>query len=777
MTNKKTAVPTGTNNSPSIEGRELNSHFSRFNFTKSILFILIAFSALLLLSGSAVAIDIANAVDFAEIGSNSTWNMNETYNLTGDITINADWASIGTSNDPFNGTLNGNGFNIIFHNPGAEIKTQGLFDFVNDVTFNGVNVTVNDTTLNMSDWAYDGVIAGQAITDADVKFNNCHVKFIGTNAAIYSDEDCIGGLIGYMVTSTNLTITDCTITGGSITGHRYVGGLVGEADNVTISNSNASTNLSTLSTYRAANVGGLIGETQGSEITLTNCNFTGALFPSKTQNINAGGLIGTIYVTGGTASLTNCHVSSTTIISQGQNVGGLVGLINSASVKIDGCTASDLKILGSGSNQGGLVGGAQVTNPIIISNSNATSLSITGNNATGGLLGYSTGFDITNCFADGNVTGYGRVGGLVGYVQSTADSYITDSYFNGNVHGTFGNTGGLLGMALYNTYTGMCTVFISDSYSTGTVVSDAITAGGIVGLCNDNINMSNCYSTCSVFTYDLVEATFDGIPFPNGDDYRGYGAGGLIGVVSNESNRLVVNLTDCYAVGATVSAVNNKVGGLIGSTNGNHAPGNTEVNINNSYSLVGNIQGSQNVGQIIGELDPSQPGSPNSTFDGVYVWNGIKGGPFNGNETGMSNITDNTTYLSRNYILETFAGALWLDVFKKHSAPNSGSGTGGATISNNGSDNSSGNSSNNDSDNSSDNGSENSSDNGSENSSDNGSDNGSENSSDSGSDNGSNNGSNDSDSSKIGGWRYVGIIALMIAGVAVCFVKFRGKDY
>jgi hypothetical protein len=163
-------------------------------------------------------------------------------------------------------------------------------------------------------------------------------------------------------------------------------------------------------------------------------------------------------------------------------------------------------------------------------------VNVTGSDAyIGGLVGYSYGGTVTDCFTTGSVRGQQIVGGLVGYNwRSPFESNITNSYSNCSVTGN-SCIGGLVGVnhdgALFQ------------CYSTGAVSGTGWGAGGLVG--SNGGNIVNSYSTSQVSGKQSV--------------------GGLVG--SNEYNRNGV-LAYCYSTGA-VTGDGNDVGGLVGY---NHAP-------------------------------------------------------------------------------------------------------------------------------------------------------------------------------------------------------------
>ena len=105
--------------------------------------------------------------------------------------------------------------------------------------------------------------------------------------------------------------------------------------------------------------------------------------------------------------------------------------------------------------------------------------------ATGGLVGYNTGFVVLS-YATGRVTSDRSAGGLVGYHQS---KLISGSYATGPVTSTGSPAGGLVGTIA----TPFQEATIRASYATGSV--DGSTAGGLVGHVYDEGMITASYAT------------------------------------------------------------------------------------------------------------------------------------------------------------------------------------------------------------------------------------------------------------------------------------------
>jgi len=120
-----------------------------------------------------------------------------------------------------------------------------------------------------------------------------------------------------------------------------------------------------------------------------------------------------------------------------------------------------------------------------ISNIGLIDVNITGNTLVGPLVGLAGTTSITNCYtSSGTVTGTQYVGGLVGYLFSSAS--ITNTYSNvDNVTASSNYIGGLVGRIYSST--------ILNSYSTGKVVSTNSRGGLVGGLYQSNNTITDSF--------------------------------------------------------------------------------------------------------------------------------------------------------------------------------------------------------------------------------------------------------------------------------------------
>ena len=240
---------------------------------------------------------------------------------------------------------------------------------------------------------------------------------------------------------------------------------------------------------------GLFAQSSGgailANIRLEKVNVTGGSGSSEDYSTESvGGLVGY-----GNGIVSHTFVSGTVSAGQYASVGGLVGI---GPVHIARCNAATNVWNGIMGNAGGLIGGTGAG--ASISDSKATGV-VSGYGFVGGLVGFNYVSSISHSAATGEITGDDEVtyaGGLAGInesgliatsyatgtvqcqyvcgglagIQQPSDSIpgISRSFATGNVTGS-NAAGGLIGVNNIGT--------ISDSYATG--AASAPTAGGVAG--------------------------------------------------------------------------------------------------------------------------------------------------------------------------------------------------------------------------------------------------------------------------------------------------------
>ena len=269
-------------------------------------------------------------------------------------------------------------------------------------TFNGNGYTISNITFSNDKMDHVGLFG----YSKDAEFNNVTLKNVNVSGKNY-----VGGLLG---NGNNVSITGCSIESGNsiISGSTYVGGLVG----------GISSNSSVINSYA-------IGDVNGSS--------------------NVGSLIGDMTY----SSVSNSYATGN-VTGSSNSVGGFVGRLSHSSISDSYATGNEI-----------------------------------GNSNVGGFVGYSSGSSVFNSSATGNVTGNSTssiVGGFIGNMSS--DSFVYNSYATGNAIGnTIGNStscivGGFVGSIYSNSS-------VYNSYATGNATGNVTRSGdnvsGFVGYLDD----------------------------------------------------------------------------------------------------------------------------------------------------------------------------------------------------------------------------------------------------------------------------------------------------
>jgi len=321
------------------------------------------------------------------------------------------WRPIGTRDEPFIGTFDGQGHEI-----------RDLFIIRPDERYVGLFGRVRE----------EGVITNIALMNFAVTGDQHVGGLVGSNdegsvldcfsAGDVSGREAVGGLAG---SNYRGTVSVCYST-GSVNGTGFVGGLVGYInydgkDSVISSHSSANV------TGENYHVGGLVGTSEdgGVRDSYSSGDVAG--------NWCVGGLVGVLVSESGMASVRNCH--STSNVIGYKLVAGLVGSNSRASVSNSYATGDVTGNL----SVGGLVG--VNSEDATVSNSYSAG-SIIGYERVGGLVGWNLEANVSDSYATGNVSGNLKVGGLVGYNQGN----VSKSYSVGKVTGNV-NVGGLVGLS------------------------------------------------------------------------------------------------------------------------------------------------------------------------------------------------------------------------------------------------------------------------------------------------------------------------------------------
>lgn len=407
-----------------------------------------------------------------------------------------------------------------------------------------------------------GVVSGGSSAGGVIGYYNSSAAVSGLTrgTASVTGQDWVGGVIGYSeatsitgsTSAANVSSSSASYAAGGLVGRSIggvtsssasgnvtaagdAGGLIGRAEGTaTMSNVSATGNVS--STGPSSRTGGLIGQHTAGTISNSQAsgNVTGAQF--------AGGLVGS---GGGSYDF----VTASGTVSGSTNVGGLLGMIYSGGTVSNALASGN--VTSSGSYSGGLIGSWQYSGNITDSRATGNVVNTYSSGYSGGLVGYgftqSNTATINNSSAAGNVTGGQYVGGLGGFLY---DTQIVRGTATGNVTTTQDSSayiGGLVGGYQGYYYS---TAQISNSSASGAVFADSgnAYAGGLVGNFS-NGSISTSTASGSVTVRDSINA--------NSSAHR---VGGLVGEFSG------VGITDSSASGMVGSGY--YAGGLVGNYTG-----------------------------------------------------------------------------------------------------------------------------------------------------------------------------------------------------------------
>ncbi len=211
------------------------------------------------------------------------------------------------------------------------------------------------------------------------------------NQSINQASNVFLGMFGY---TSGAIIQKVVLTNVNVTGSGTCGGLIGEADNTTVSKCSSS---GTVSGNNYA-IGGLIGVANYD--TIQNC-YSAGVVNANTNGYGVGGLIGVFQDANLSQSYSTCTVNGSS-----QSFGGLIGTTTDNAVVSNCYAVGDVK----GSDQvGGLIGWI---------NSNST---------------------ISNCYSTGKVTGGSNLGGLIG---TNSSSTVSHSFWDTETSGMTTSSGG-----------------------------------------------------------------------------------------------------------------------------------------------------------------------------------------------------------------------------------------------------------------------------------------------------------------------------------------------
>ena len=458
---------------------------------------------------------------------------------------------------------------------------------------------------------------------------------------------------GLFASAINARIDNLVLTNAAVTGSRYVGSLVGAAQQATlITNvqSTATAISSVDSNSGGVYAGGLVGAIgSGSGAALNRVGTTGTVSgDTNTATAMLGGVIGQMDIGTITGVTSSAGVTATLRAGSTNNtnflVGGIAGSFSGGN--LTNLTASGA--VAGGWHSGGLVGRFAPTTGTLTGGQASGNVSSTG--TAGGLVGYATGTGlIQNSDATGTVFTSGAetvaayAGGAVGqYAMTLAPSAVSAA---GNVTG--GNvTGGVIGWYQTNQALGAGSVVSVAPVGAPKEVNGPRWVGGVVGYSDSTAAMSglsyvgNVTATGSAGSAGGISGrTLAGVSnSTSSGQVSGLGdVGGLVGRAEG-SGGFSGNTSS-----ATVSNAGTlgRVGGLVGYYGNSGAL----TGVNGVATSTGTVSGGSTTGGLVGTFTSNGGASNVSTATTSTVISGgtLVGGLFgDANGAGTASLTNAT---------------------------------------------------------------------------------------------------------------------------------------
>ncbi len=490
---------------------------------------------------------------------------------TDDIYFTADWAQ------EKGGTYQQSGaIRIRLQNPGTVtdvdcvklIAPSEIFYKDNRLSEKTNVLTVNIDTGTLQ--ASDHIVAYAMLPWSDIALpeGQYEVRFEASDFDIYKKTFSVASGVKFVSTAVN----SITLNKTGLNLQPFYGGTGSEEDPYLIANARQFKNISTLAaiddSYLAAHyrqvvnlmfnqediTNYMIGSSEmkpfsGTYVGYDRFNAVGAQQRLLGLTINANGenSVGVFrYVTG---TIDKIIITSSSSITGAETVGALVGTLDGGTVS--NCKYSSSSVTGS-SKVGGLVGEAKgqakITNCQTDDTVNSGSAIY-----VGGIIGYVTSAEVTNCVNMANVTGRQFVGGIAGDLE---DGKIYACVNNANVTSNNTEAGGIVARIQGGTIRACYT-------SDGVLISGYSRIGGIAGYQSNQGQGASLIINCAAKSN--IRSTNSG---NNG------AAGGLVGYMYSAADKGDVILTNSVALGSGIyNTWKNTayLGAIVGQVNGAEA--------------------------------------------------------------------------------------------------------------------------------------------------------------------------------------------------------------
>ena len=384
-------------------------------------------------------------------------------------------------------------------------------------------------------YVYIGGFIGE-IRSGDCTIDGCYSN-CAVGVELYGAEEySIGGFIGEIYTTANISITNSYSTGDVSANSKClsVGGFIGKmyGANLIVKDCYALGDVYAYSSEYAY-VGGFVGEMNKS--TTKKCFASGIVKTVLTQDdaySYIGGFAG--YIKGENALISDCYAASDVFSEENgtSSIGGLVGECNNADIEYSYGLGDVVALNGYA---GGLVGELKGSIKYCYAYGNVISIGCIENRDVygGGLVGEASSYvNISFSYACGNVCtitqGYSirsQAGGLIGHCSGGEDVKIENCYASGNVRSNASGeashsyAGGLVGHFASSGTIDKCLTFGDVSAISDYEYTDAF-AGGLIGCSNGeisyciaygNVRAMNAYEGGKTKAYHLIADWYSSI--------------------------------------------------------------------------------------------------------------------------------------------------------------------------------------------------------------------------------------------------------------------------
>lgn len=414
--------------------------------------------------------------------------------------------------EEFTGTFDGAGYTVSGVNFKDNITNVGLFGISNGATFTNVNLEYENLRVFLEGniIRYGGLVAYAM----DSNFDNIELKFeVSVLSYSLSAINIAGGMVGELIGGTVNEVKTENIPSVFREANTQVGGIIGKAENVQITNVSAM--VESAATDVRVELGGIVGNITGDYETDSHSSIENANVVIKDILVSAGTFGGVAGLSGTNTTITNANSTIVDIytkyIGGSMVIGGVSGLSQSKIVNSEGSVYSSKMYAGAESpvNMGGVVGVLQtdIDNASFVASiesSTGYSASIGSTSKVffmGGIAGQVFDSTITTSIGKTEYTGnswYLYIGGITGSIKGK--NLATISKVEGHVENAIGTAaidvyaGGTIGVIFEDVEVDDIIGTMTDSRFTtrklNNATSQSINAGGSVGFNVGTINQA-----------------------------------------------------------------------------------------------------------------------------------------------------------------------------------------------------------------------------------------------------------------------------------------------